>query len=386
MDNSDVRTIREILQQKGRNDLADLLAGARGEVDESSSYGSFLFSTISQYLFFIPLKNYHKIKKISEHDKSILLDSVLYIYPYQDQAPEIRSIDFRLLKESKSELIKLDNEEVFDHDFVIEQLGKCDDKIIKEDYDGAISSAGSLLEGVFDDIYKKCVGKGMRNYADLRERYKKIKPLLKLSDEQYSNESVKSMMHGLSAIVGSIDSLRNQMGDRHLRLSKPWKRHAKLCVNSSRILSDFLYETFAFQQEKIVGFYIELIELLDGSRRLLKKELLLADQDIIKHLNKYDVFLKQAVKNKFINKFDIGRFRESDIFFSAMQIFFDDLNEEDIKNIFEKNKNNSQACGLEYFLRLVETERPEMLNVEIVRYLDDKKKERGESESNEVPF
>ncbi len=387
MNKKDIKFIVKILKEKGMTGLAKLLASAQGDIDESSTYGDYLFSTISQYLFYVPLEDYHQIIKISEEDKQILFDSVLYLYPHQAEAPEIRSVDFRVLREPQGEpnLINIDNS-MIDHDFAKEQLDKCDEKIKEEDHDGAISSAGSLLEGVFDDIYKKCTGRQIGDTDDLTVAYKKIKSLLRLSDEQYSNESIKGVLRGLSAVVSSLDNIRNQLGDRHKRLGKPWKRHAKLCVNSAKVIVDFLYETLAQQEEKVGDLYNELVSILDSDKRFLDKDALVGDLEVSAHLTKYDELLKKTVKDTFIKQYKITRFRESDVFFAAMYLFFDQLDEGNINKIFDEQKNNNQACGLESFLRLVEKEKSIIASKEIIHYLEKQKKVDEAIITEGIPF
>jgi len=359
---SDINKIISILKKRGREDLAKLLIGSKGEIDESSSYGSYLFSIISQYLFYLSLDNFHEIKKIAEADRKVLLEAVLYLYPHQANAPEITGVDFRVLRNpEESELVEVESRETIDHEFVNEQLVKCEKKIADEDCDGAISTAGSLLEGVFEDIYKRCTGQKISSTADLKEAYKKVKSLIKLSDEQFSDESIKAIMRGLSAIVSGLGSISNQMGDRHSRLTKPVKRHAKLCVNSARIITDFFYETLSSQEEKTERLHKELVELLNGNRRMLRKEDLLLDEEIIKYLNKCDVFLRNAIKRYFICNFPVLNYRSSDIFFSALEVFFEQLTKDDIKDVYDKHRENSQACGLDYFLMLVKSEREQII-------------------------
>ncbi|GBE17291.1 hypothetical protein BMS3Abin15_01132 [bacterium BMS3Abin15] len=391
MNKKDIKLISSVLKRKGQPDLADLLAGAYGEIDESSTYGNYLNSTISQYLFYLPLENFHKLKNISRKDKKNLLDSVLYLYPHQDESPEIVNIELRVLREDEEETIQLENKDLISCEFTKEQLDKCDSKISSGDYDGAISSAGSLLEGVFDEIHKECTGDSIKPIDDLRGGYKKLKVLLKLSDEQYSNESIKAVVRGLTSIIGGLDAIRNQMGDRHKITAKPWKRHAKLCVNSARIITDFLYETLIAQKEKIQKLYDDLVKILDSSKRLLEKDELLSEEVVLKHLEKYDIFLKNIIKNKFIKEFKIERFRESDIFFSAMNIFFEEIGKDDIDEIFKEHKNNNQACGLYKFLKLIEKEKEtSFLSSEANKYIIKKDKMREEHEKpvkiTDVPF
>jgi hypothetical protein len=111
MNKEDIKLIRQILRKNKRSDLVNLLSGAEGDIDESSTYGSYFFSTLSQYLFYLPLNNFHKARQLSDEDQKVLLDSVLYIYPHQAEAPEITSIDFRVLRKDNESEEKIKNEE-----------------------------------------------------------------------------------------------------------------------------------------------------------------------------------------------------------------------------------------------------------------------------------
>jgi len=376
MNRKDIPTIRKILKKEGRDYLADLLDGAYGEVDESSSFGSYYNSFLSQYLFFLELDKYHQAQKIKEDDKEALLNAVLYLYPHQDESPEIFQINFRLNREMENDVLRSDISGEINHEFTKEQIEKCRYKIEREDFDGAISSSGSLLEAVFNDIYEKCTSKKLKDTSDLRDAYKRVKSLIKLSDEQYSSESIKNLMRGLSSIVASLDSLRNQMGDRHIRLTKPWKRHAKLCVNSAVVLTDYLYETLDFQKNKIHDTYEKLVAILDSNKRFLDKDEIASDQKLLEHFNEYDEYLKNEVKNIFINDFKIRKYRESDIFFAAMRALFNQLSKNDIDKIYNKNIKNDQACGLPSFLSLALKERPEIVTrKDILGYIKDQKNE-----------
>ncbi len=104
MKDKEIKTLIKILKHKKREDLADLLIGSCSEVDESSSYGSLWHSVISSFLIFSPLEKYYKLRELSQEDYEFLLDSVLDIYPHIEEAPEIVSIQFRLLVEDDDPL------------------------------------------------------------------------------------------------------------------------------------------------------------------------------------------------------------------------------------------------------------------------------------------
>jgi len=133
--------------------------------------------------------------------------------------------------------------EEYENDFLSDQIKKCDDKILEGDYDGAITNARTLAETLIVDILSKydpeCKYKG-----DLISGYGRIKKLLKLdpSDKNYP-DSIKQILSGLISIINGLANMRNEMSDAHARRYKPEKHHAKLAVNCSKTISEFLVET-----------------------------------------------------------------------------------------------------------------------------------------------
>lgn len=99
----DIKLLSEILERKNKKDLSKILLGAYGEIEESTQYGSYLFSILSTYVIYLPLDNYYKVKEISEENMGILLESTREIYPPGPEKPEITSIEFRILRDLKME-------------------------------------------------------------------------------------------------------------------------------------------------------------------------------------------------------------------------------------------------------------------------------------------
>ena len=93
----DIATLKKLLKSRGRNDLVILLEGCTCEVEESSQYGSYLFSVISTFWIYVHPEKIEKIEQISKEDKEFLLELVRKIYPLKDYSPEIREIQFRVL-------------------------------------------------------------------------------------------------------------------------------------------------------------------------------------------------------------------------------------------------------------------------------------------------
>lgn len=141
-------------------------------------------------------------------------------------------------------LVQVENECQLTDEFVREQFLKLDEKLSTEDFDGAISNSRSLIEGVIAEIHQRLTGKLLNKSGDLRQDFKAIRALMNLSPDTHSDETVRQILQGLNAIVAGVDTLSNQMGDRHRRRHKPEKRHAKLAVNAAKTTVDFLLDTY----------------------------------------------------------------------------------------------------------------------------------------------
>lgn len=107
MSSEDIEKIRKILKYRGRNELAELLQQSTSRIDESSTYGSYLYSTLSTFEIYSPLEYYEKLKKLSEEDKKEILDAVLEIYPPKEYSPEIVNLKFYVEVNSKPEGVGL---------------------------------------------------------------------------------------------------------------------------------------------------------------------------------------------------------------------------------------------------------------------------------------
>jgi hypothetical protein len=135
------------------------------------------------------------------------------------------------------------------HEFIAEQIAKCDRKLRDDDYDGAITNARSAVEAVLADIEAR-LDPAPRPYdGDLGKLYKRVQKLLNLDPERKDiGDSLRQLLRGLVSIVGGLAPLRNKMGDAHVRSYKPARHHAKLAVNAAKTLLDFVYDTFEYQK------------------------------------------------------------------------------------------------------------------------------------------
>lgn len=234
--------------------------------------------------------------------------------------------------------------------FAQSQLQKCDDKIAKGDYDGAISAARSLLESVFADIFHKTTGERVEKGGKLLDGYKDIKNLLNLSDDKYSNEAIKGILRSLSGLVSGLDELSNDMGDRHIRPVVPQRHHAQLCVNAGKTITNFLYDTLEYRFKGKENILQQLLDVLDSDLRKLPSDELRANKAVQKVYARTDPNIRALMKRTLIESYEISQYRHSDIFFAALTILRDDLKPADIDTVHKAHKDNPQACGLNQFL------------------------------------
>jgi len=81
-------------------------------------------------------------------------------------------------------VVEIENKDKISHAYVQEQLTKCETRIDREDYDGAVTNARSLIEGVFEDVYQRILGEKMPKFGKLLDGYKEIRKLLNFTDDK----------------------------------------------------------------------------------------------------------------------------------------------------------------------------------------------------------
>lgn len=259
--------------------------------------------------------------------------------------------------------VSFENFEKIGRSFTKEQLEKCEKKLAQNDFDGAITNARSLLEDVIArDIHKQITGKEMETKGDLAQDFKRIKPLLNFVEEaDQLDNSFKQVTSGLTSIVHGLSSIGNKMGDRHSREIKPEKHHAKLVVNSTKAIVDFLYDVLDYQKLRVEKIRTEMLELPyirygEGACHygkcysLKNRDELLHKEEYQKFAEKYGTFIKRRLLDELLTNFQISCFDDADRFFVLITLFFDVVNESDIEQCFQKTKNNKQAGLIRAFL------------------------------------
>jgi len=136
-----------------------------------------------------------------------------------------------------------------DATFIAEQIEKCQRKIGENDFDGAITNARSMLEAVLLKIEQNVDTTPPKYDGDLVKLYRRIQKHLNLHPKREDIATVlRQVLSGLASVASGLAGLRNKMSDAHPTSYRPAAHHAKLAVNASRTLADFLFETFEYQK------------------------------------------------------------------------------------------------------------------------------------------
>jgi hypothetical protein len=249
MMDADIEKIRKILRYRGKTDLAELLKYSISKLDISSTYGSVWFSVLSAFEIYSPIEDHERLKNISEDDQKAIFEAVLEIYPLKEYSPEITNIEFYVDPdlEPKDNTVVCNELREVDFEYIKEQIEKCEDKIEKHDYDGAITNARTLVESTC--LFIK--GESEVSYkfsGDLTKLYKEVSKLLEMDPALYQEDCFKQILSGITSIINGLSSLRNKMSDAHgkqkAKYYKPSERHAIFAVNVAKAISEFIYSSW----------------------------------------------------------------------------------------------------------------------------------------------
>jgi hypothetical protein len=137
------------------------------------------------------------------------------------------------------------------HDFITEQIEKCEKKLAVGDYDGAITNARTLIEAVSIKLIEKKSKQTYKSDGNLITIFKDLKKNLNMSiDKEHYPPYIIEIISGLGTVIQGIAGLTNKASDRHNRIYRPQKHHAKLAINCAFSFCDFILESFYYQQDK----------------------------------------------------------------------------------------------------------------------------------------
>lgn len=176
-----------------------------------------------------------------------LIDELNRYLAFDDLYAKI--IGKKCLVSSKTTNLGISTLQKIDHEFIEENIDKCDKKIFEGDYSGAITNARSLVETVLIYIKTELTGEVYKFNGDLNALYKEISKDLNLSVERDKkiDDSFKKIISGFFSIIAGIAELGNDLGDRHGKSTKKYKiekRHALLVINASKTFCEFIFSSF----------------------------------------------------------------------------------------------------------------------------------------------
>jgi hypothetical protein len=134
---------------------------------------------------------------------------------------------------------------------IMEQVEKVRAKIESGDYSGAIASSYTLLEGFLKELLRRSATPFNEHEGDVRELYRVAMEASNWNPKGESLESyLKMILQGLKNQVSGLYELANNASDRHARRYNPARHHAKLAVNATLTLCEFLLDSFEYQQKR----------------------------------------------------------------------------------------------------------------------------------------
>jgi hypothetical protein len=129
------------------------------------------------------------------------------------------------------------------HAAVAEQVSKARDRVVAGDFAGAIASTYTLIEELLKLVLTDAEVPFQQQQGDIRELYRLLRSEFGLDPSAKTLDPVlKPILDGLQKIVGGLYEMSNRASDRHARVYNPSKRHAKLAVNASFSLCEFILD------------------------------------------------------------------------------------------------------------------------------------------------
>lgn len=171
-----------------------------------------------------------------------IVDSINQLIKYDGYALIKKGFNYRIALLQGSDI---DPEAVLKigHEYVSEQIKKCQEKIALDDFSGAITNARTLCEAVLIHIIETVENVEVRNDGKITNLWSRAKKSLKIDlDKAELPEFVFQILTGLDSIITGLAGLSNNAGDRHANKFNTKKHHARVAVNSAMTLCDFLID------------------------------------------------------------------------------------------------------------------------------------------------
>lgn len=244
-----MKTVIRILNKRGVKVAAQLLRKSRFDINATDTYGSALFSRKSTAEIYSPIDANEKLLALPQKIIDEILKAFQTAFPTKDYSEEICWIQFFPDPELPDlfPIIEVKRIQSLDLDLINEQIQKCNEKISNDDFNGAITNARTLIEGICIFIIESN-GAKIVEHGNLIKLYKQASSFLNMDPSKHAEVSLRQITQGCVSIVSGIASLRNKAGDVHGiekdKIFKPKRRHAQFIVNIAFSISEFLVQSY----------------------------------------------------------------------------------------------------------------------------------------------
>ncbi len=243
MENSDIQYLIKILTKEDRSDISQLLERSYSKVNESTAYGSRLYSTLSSFEIYSPFENNQKLNKLPEEDKKLLLDCVRLIYPLKDESPEIVNIEFfldiKLELNKENEFVK-SPELAFTSEVVSRAIKDAETLIQKS---GATSGVDRIHTALHGYLRKICIEAGIKisESDSITKVFKKIRAEHPSFKDVVSRQvDIDRILNSLTNIMDALNPLRNKASVAHPNDILLDDAEAMLVINSANTILYYL--------------------------------------------------------------------------------------------------------------------------------------------------
>ncbi|MCI9233649.1 MAG: abortive infection family protein [Bacilli bacterium] len=192
--------------------------------------------------------NLRKLNNVSDIEKKYKyiiqkvleqINSILYFGGH-----ELVVINNQYIVKSVDEKINIDvpNINIVDRDYIKNLSERAMKDIDEGNLDSAITKSRTILEETFCYAIE-LKGKEPSDSGDIGKLYKQVKDLYDMHANKDMDKRINKLLSGLENIVQSIAEMRNNGSDSHglgIKRINISDYHARLAVNSSTIMADFI--------------------------------------------------------------------------------------------------------------------------------------------------
>lgn len=190
------------------------------------------------------LEDFVDPRRLSGDEKTVekVVEEINQLIRY-DGFALIKKANIHKIADIQGNFIEAETVSNIGHEFVREQIEKCQQKISTDDFNGAITNARTLCEAVLIHIIESIEKVEIKNDGNIANLWSRTKKALKIDlKKDEIPDFVFQILSGLDTTINGLAGISNNAGDRHANKFKTKRHHAKLAVNSAMTLCEFLID------------------------------------------------------------------------------------------------------------------------------------------------